>query len=418
MTWLSKKSLKRELDDLRRDHARAEEFITDILTYRAGEKLEESSSAGNPYRTRETLVAEIVLKYKGYSRWGNQLVQRIADTRSAFALGRGARARPLDSESDKPEAEFLKEFISMNGLDGSFAQQLGVEKELEGQVLLHIAPVFNNEDGIKIRASFVSWNDTHYEVEFKDGGYADILGVKWRDPASGETILLDPDEFVFMRFNAPANAREGVPNLSGLLVECEDIDKALRDWRAINRYFASPTPYFRTEDMAQARDLYEQLTDPKFNWKIGKVFTGPAEFSLVGMDAAGIDSIRQEIETKIKILAGGAGVPVQFLGFPEFMSSRATAENTMEPVELVALQERQSWKAGFRELYDKAIRMRNAYAPPSQTMLREGRVVPKIPFASSKQIDTLSKLYLPAFQAGALDHRAFLSLMPDSEEEY
>jgi len=416
MAWQSKRSLRREIDDLRHKHARAEEFITDILSWRAGEKLDESPGAGNPYRSREALVSEIVQKYKGYARWGNQLVQRLVDTRAAFALGRGVRAVPIDPESDQAEAAFLKEFITMNALDGSFAQQLGVEKELEGQVLLQIAPVFNSEDGIKINASFVSWNDTHYEVEFKDGGYKTILGVKWRDPITGAFAMLEPDQFVFMRFNAPANAQEGVPNLSGLLPECEDIDKALRDWRAINRYFASPTPYFRTDDMAQARDLYEQLTDPKFNWKIGKVFTGPAEFSIVGMDAAGVESIRLEIETKIKILAGGAGVPVQFLGFPEFMSNRATAQNTMEPVEAVGLQERQSWRAGFRELFDKSVRMRNTYAPASEPALREGRVIPKIPFASAAQIDTLSKLYLPAFQAGALDHRAFLSLLPETEE--
>lgn len=408
--------MKKELEELKREHRKAQEFITDILSYKAGEKVLDDGVGPNPYRSREKLVSALTEKYKGYARWGNQLVQRIVDTRAAFALGRGVKAVPAAPEDGTAELEFLKSFISYNRLDGDFAQQLGVQKELEGQVLLKLSPVF---DGARIpmtAVSVISWNDTHYEVVYSDFTCREIERVKWRDKVTGITIRLEPDELVFMKFNAPANSPEGVPTLSGLLVECEDIDRALRDWRTINRFFASPTPYFKTEDMAQAKDLYEQLSDPSLDWRVGKVFTGPADFSLVGMTDSGAQSLKLEIETKLKILAGGAGVPVQFLGFPEFMSNRATAENTMEPVEAVALQERQVWKAGLRELFDKAVRMRNEFAPATEAPLKEGAVLPEIPFATQSRIERLAKLYLPAFQAGAIDHKTFLSLLPDTDD--
>lgn len=408
--------MEKELNELKREHRKAQEFISDILSYKSGEKVLDDGVGPNPYRSREKLISALTEKYKGYARWGNQLVQRIVDTRAAFALGKGVKALPVDNDSAEAELEFVKSFISYNRLDGDFAQQLGVQKELEGQVLLKLSPVFNGAEVSMTAVSVISWNDTHYEVVYSDFTCREIERVKWRDNVTGVTIWLDPDELVFMKFNAPANSPEGVPTLSGLLVECEDIDRSLRDWRTINRLFASPTPYFKTEDMAQAKDLYEQLSDPTLDWRIGKVFTGPADFFLVGMTDSGAESLRLEIETKLKILAGGAGVPVQFLGFPEFMSNRATAENTMEPVEAVAIQERQVWKAGFRELFDKAIRMRNEFAPATAVPLREGVVIPQIPFATHARIERLAKLYLPAFAAGAIDHKTFLSLLPDADD--
>ena len=108
-------------------------------------------------------------------------------------------------------------------------------------------------------------------------------------------------------------------------------------------------------------------------------------------DFGPIESIQREIETKVKILAGGAGVPVQFLGFPEFMSNRATAENTMEPVALVSISEQRSWLGGFSELFDKAILLRNQLAATSSRRLETGRVAPNMRFVTSAQIERLTK---------------------------
>jgi len=201
------------------------------------------------------------------------------------------------------------------------------------------------------------------------------------------------------------------------LPEAEDIDLALRDWRKINRFFASPTPYFKTRDLLEAKDLYERLLAPGVDWKIGKVFAGPADFSLVSMSGEGADSLQREIETKIKILAGGAGVPVQFLGFPEFMSNRATAENTMEPVALVSISEQRSWLAGFQELFDKAVILRNRMAPAGAPPLTPGQVEPVIRFITQAQIDRLRELYLPLWQSGAIPLDTLLKLLPDVDPE-
>lgn len=391
--------------------ARTQEYLTDILTYKAGEKMTSLAPSANPYQSREKLVAELVNKYKGYARSGNQLIQRIVDTRAAFAMAAGLSARLLDPQQGAAELEFIRGLIRMNQLDGQFGQSLAVEKELEGQVLL-VLEYQPEADSVLLR--FISWNDTHYEIAYSDQSYTSIESITYENQ-DGETVAIPPSSAVFIKFNSRIHSREGVPTLSGLLPEAEDIDYALRDWRRLNRYFASPTPYFKTRDIQEAKDLYDRLLAPGVDWRIGKVFAGPAEFSLVGMNDAGYDSIQREIETKVKILAGGAGVPVQFLGFPEFMSNRATAENTMEPVALVSIAEQRSWLGGFAELFDKAVALRNLQAPAGSARLSPGKVAPVMRFVTSAQIERLVTLYLPLWQSGAISLEALLKLLPDVE---
>jgi len=409
---LGGKKSKERVKELELKLARAEEFITDILTFKAGEKVSSIKTAANPYASREKLVAELVKKYKGYASSGNQLVQRIVDTRAAFTMANGLSARMTRPGRGARELEFIRRLIRENQLDGQFGQQLAVEKELEGQVLLVLDRPAEPEPP---RVRFISWNDTHYQVNYADESYAEIRSISY-ESEDGKTVSLPPERSVFIKFNARIHSREGVPTLSGLLPEAEDIDLALRDWRKINRFFASPTPYFKTRDILEAKDLYDRLLAPGVDWKIGKVFAGPAEFSLVSMSGEGADSLQREIETKIKILAGGAGVPVQFLGFPEFMSNRATAENTMEPVALVSISEQRSWLAGFLELFDKAIILRNRMAP-DQDPLRNGRVEPVIRFITQAQIDRLRELYLPLWRSGAIPLETLVKLLPDVDPE-
>ena len=407
--------LKKRIEELEIKLAKSQEYITDVLTFQAGEKALSLSASPNPYDTREKLIEELVKKYKGYARFGNQLVQRIVDTRAALAMAGGLKAVAQDPRGCARELALIQDMIRLNELDGQFGQSLAVEKELEGQVLLLLEW---DAEAANVRLRFLSWNDTRYEVDYDDALYSRILRIRYRqpdDPAGkrGE-VVIPAERAVLIKFNARIHSREGIPTLSGLLVEAEDIDKALRDWRQINRYFASPTPYFHTADLQEAKDLYDRLLSPGVNWKIGKVFAGPAEFSLVNMDNAGVESLRQEIETKIKILAGGSGVPVQFLGFPEFMSNRATAENTMEPVALVSIAEQRSWIGGFQELFDKVIALRNQQAG---TLCQRGKIEPRMKFITQAQVDRLSALYLPLWEKGAISLKTLLGLLPDVDPE-
>ena len=416
MGILGKSRQRKRVEELELSLRKSQEYITDILTYRAGEKTTNFSAALNPYDTREKLVSELVRKYKGLAGSGSQLVQRIVDTRAAFTMAGGLKVVARDP-GHSGELSFIRDLVELSELDGQFGQQLAVEKELEGQVLLVIDwdPEIEN-----IRIKFLSWNDTHYEVQYQNSFYSKIDKIAYtgRDENGEEDeIEIPSSQAVFIKFNARINSREGVPTLSGLLQEVDDIDHALRDWRKLNQYFASLTPYFKTSDMQEAKELYDQLLSPGINWRIGKVFAGPAEFSLVEMNGSGAESIRREIETKIKIVAGGAGVPVQFLGFPEFMSNRATADNMMEPVALISGSEQRSWQKGFKELFDKAIALRNEMVSPLEKQLEPGVIDPKMKFITQAQVERLIQLYYPLWQSGGINLKTLLGLLPDIDGE-
>jgi len=110
-------------------------------------------------------------------------------------------------------------------------------------------------------------------------------------------------------------------------------------------------------------------------------------------------------------------VPVQFLGFPEFMSNRATAENTMEPVALVSISEQRSWLGGFDELFNKAILLKNQASPRGSERLAPKKVTPIMRFVTRAQIERLRDLYLPLWQSGAISQETLLRLLPDVDTE-
>ena len=99
------------------------------------------------------------------------------------------------------------------------------------------------------------------------------------------------------------------------------------------------------------------------------------------------------------------------------MSNRATAENTMEPVAVVSISEQRSWRQGFKELFDKAIALRNEMVSPAAKPLRAGAIEPKMNFVTQAQVDRLVQLYYPLWQSGAISLKTLLGLLPDIDPE-
>jgi hypothetical protein len=368
----------------------------------------------NRYTERAAIIGEIIRKYRGVAERGNQLVGRIIDTRAAFALGAGIgcqQRKEVESGDCHAELDFIRRFLELNGLDGGTAQQLSREKEFEGQLCLVLA---NDSEADNVSAEVLSWFDTRYEINLDPRRYSRVINLIYGAGDPERRVALPPERFVFFRFNNRINSAEGVPNLAGLLTECESLDRALTDWRSINHYFASPTPFFRCSDAEQAKDLQARLAGA--NWKIGKALAANADFSFVGIDSAGVESLQHEIETLVKVISAGSGVPVQYLGFPEFMSNRSTAENTLEPVSLVAQSEQQSWRSGFAELFDKAIEIHNRATGGA---LRPGLIQPSFSFANSRQLQLVEKIYMPLLLESKISLETFLGLLPgvDAQRE-
>jgi hypothetical protein len=360
---------------------------------------------------RKSIVEAIAAKYRGQATYGTDLVQRIVNYRAGMITGGGMKPKIISSamgNEGQNELDFIKEFMEINNLYDFKDQQLGVEKEIEGQILLHLRWDPSRQMSV---VYYYPWSSTDYDVILN----ADFTfrSASWQD--GDQPIVVTEDDTAFLKFNSRLSEPNGWPILAGNLQNTDNISKALVDWREINRLFASPTPYFHTDDMREAADLLAYLQT--INWKVGKALAGPADMDMKSMAGQGIESLKQELETNLKLLSGGTDVPVQFLGFPEFMTNRATADNTMEPIGVSTTSEQAIWISGMQLIFDLAIRMRNEQVEASAVMLNEGLVEPMIAFVTERQIQRIQDLYLPLWEKRGLTLRTLLEMLPDIPED-
>lgn len=359
------------------------------------------------YKSYASQVSELAEMYECKATWGNQIARNVIDVRAAFIIANG-----IQVTGEKRELEFIKAFIAHNNLDEEVPQNLAREAEIEGKFLARLIP--NAEAaGVKrrgmIEMRFVPWTAHKYTIVAKADDYNVFERAKYQVNQTGKDVNLDPSEFVYARFGGRTHkVNDTPPKIGGAIHEIKNLDRALQDWRAINHYFASPTPYFKCETKEQAQAMQKSLGD--IQWKIGKVLCGTADFSMVGIDDAGWESLKEEIITQAKIISGTTGVPVHFLGLPDLMSNRATAENLMELVSASTLKERRIWVGAYEEMFSKALAMANEHF---QGGFDSKAVEVSIPFITQAHMDELSATWLPLYTSSAISLETFLSKVPD-----
>jgi hypothetical protein len=125
-----------------------------------------------------------------------------------------------------------------------------------------------------------------------------------------------------------------------------------------------------------------------------------------------------EIITLAKIISGTTGVPVHFLGLPDLLSNRATADNLMELVWASTVKERETWNSAYTEILKKAIDKWNANNK-GPTKLRNDVLRIEIQEVSSEQWTHLEKVFIPLLLAGKVSLEYVLSQIPnlDMQEE-
>ncbi|MFA5186629.1 MAG: hypothetical protein WC551_09155 [Patescibacteria group bacterium] len=392
--------------------------------------LEETDSAhyiGSKYRTYDSQVTELAKKYDGTADWGALTAKNIIDVRTAFITGTGvvAKVREGFDGDAKRELEFIRRFMRFNEIDGKKPQLWGTEAEIEGKVLLRLKPVIDPIDsGGNIRVIHTPWRYYKYEIlpnepdfdHFIRAYYAgsatvaasQIPGASTTPPITA--FNLTEPYFVYARFGGnPYKVNLTPPKTAFVLRHVEDLDKELWDWRKINHLFAAPTPWFNCEDPDVARQLNEHITQK--NWRIGKaIVTAHTEFDLVCAKGEGYESIRKAIESDIQVISGTTGVPVHFLGHPELLSNRSTADTLLQLIELSTDKERDIWEATYTELFRKSMVMFN---DSFSNNLDPDAIVAHLPVTSTANLVFVEKVYLPMYLAGALSLETLLSYLTD-----
>lgn len=377
-----------------------------VTSYKTGMQ-DVNSYAGNPYPQYEQQVAALNLAYLGKAKWGSHTVKTLVDIRSAFAIANGIEPVSAfgDDEDVRKELDYIKAFMKWNNLDMEGVQDWARESELEGKALIRLS---KNGKGM-IDARFISFAANSYHIESDPEDYAKYVKATYNTNKSGMPVALEPSEFVYKRFGGRVSlVNETPPKLGSLLWSIENLDRAMYDWRKANTYFAFPTPYFKTETESQAKNLLDALR--QMQWKVGQFIVGTGEFNMVGMPAENIDSLEREIVNHTKVISGGSGVPVHFLGYPELMSNRSTAENMMEMLFGATNRERQVWIGAFNEMFEKVLVMAGRGFNPKA-------VKASLSEMSSTRIAEIASMWLPLHDKGVISRQTLIERVPGVDAE-
>lgn len=396
------------------------------------------------FRRRLRALWEIRRKYQARAEWGNQPVRSIIRYRSGVVFPKGLSAKlrqmaPEDTETGQAPTEaenlqgteeltFVEKFIKDNSLGGSGASKRARTKDLEGQIASVLRPVMmkdENDDEVLdfIALDTLSFLDTSYKVEYNTiGGFEnENAGIKeivftWTNEEGREQEETVPGErAIFMTADGLTNGKEGVSPFQGILTEIDDADKTLADMREGNQYFAKPTPVFEAKDREEAERINKLMNDndttrAKLRLTHWKVIAG--KFSLVSRDASGFLPLEKELTRKMQIIAMAVQVPIQHLGFPDVLGTQAGAENQMEPVSNFASEEQEMWIEYYQEVFDKAIALRNEVTKADADKLIAGLVEPVIPSTTTKEIEILKDIKLPAVGVKAYPRKALMAEIP------
>ncbi len=372
-----------------------------------------NTTSTSTYTTRDSQITAVRKKYQGIADNGNALLQRLINLRVAFSvpnrlfLTKNSNIKATEQEV-KDTKEFLNNFMALNNLDGKLPRDLAIEAELQGQVAIQI--VWDPKAKFP-RLKYYPWKSVGYTIK-PTTQYLINSRLIFTGTINAIEKKFQDEEFVFIAFNDELNANIGYPTCGGILIEIENITKDIDDWRKLNHLFAHPTPHFKCETQEEADAINARITAK--GWKVGTAIASNADFQLKGPTGAEGNLLMLSIQTCAKIISGHTGLGIHFLGFPNVMSNRATAESIGEPTEVVLHSEITSWHTFYAEMFRKAINIRNKKLNKA---LRNNIVLPKIVPITDRQWKTIEKIFMPILDKGWISHETFLDKLPDIDTD-
>ena len=321
-------SQRGQVTKLRNEVQRLNHLVQDNLML---ETAREQTYKANEYPTYSSAVAAIVEKYNGTADWGVLQVGNIIDLRAAFIIGEGIKVvKKKGVEGGEEELKWANEFLEYNDLDEEVPQSYAVEAEIEGKIALKLAPVeikVKNKEGkevddFQVSVRYISWTDKDYKITAAPQDYLDYQELTWQPKNKSEPEVLKAKNFVYKKFGGRiSDPNDAAPKIMKCLTQVDDLSKALRDWREIDRIFAGPILGVECATKDDVRTSREALADK--NWKLKKLFISTAKLYYAQFDIKGVESVENEITTLAKMVSGTTGVPVHFLGFTDISGRKS-----------------------------------------------------------------------------------------------
>lgn len=345
-------------------------------------------------------------KFHNLDPLGADICSAVIRLRTAFIKGAGIKVVNKTARPGNRTYKWFKEFLERNKVNTTFLSNVILGGEFEGKALIVLK---KRKDQIELR--YIPYHGFNYSVNVSPKDYMEIENVKYSvDGAPQVTVL--PSQMVFIKLGGDVdNYDETYPRLGTMLSDFEAFSMALANWRKTNRICASPTPHIDFEDEATARQFLEdqKSTEEGMRWKIGQLLvTANATFEMVNAGKESQESLENEILTRGKVISAGTGIPVHFIGLPELMSNRSTADNLRDLISVSIQYERATYLAAMLELKDKVIGMANDMGEA----LNKDDITIEMPFVGQQELENLKDIFLPLRNSSAISTRTFLKHVP------
>ena len=377
---------------------------TDITTGTDSTSVKSYVGTPSKYNSYPKQVAELGRMYANTANWGCMIEKNVIDMRTAFSVGEGIKVKKRKKFEGSAEKElaWVKGFMEFNNLDKEMPQDYAKEAEIDGKILFRL---FLAKKAKNIRVVHTSWRKYNYTITTPDYDYFNYINAKYEGNNEPRVSFnIGAPFFVYKRFGGnAAEVNIAPPKTAFVIREMIDLDKAIVDWRKINRLFSAPTPVITCPDKQTAKEVQEWVDGS--NWRIGMllILGGlDVKFELVGWKGDGCTTLQFETQALVKTISGTTGIPVHFLGYPELLSNRDTAENLIKLIALSTDKERHTWEGAYEELFQKSMVFYNTIFKTNlnpmafevkieEVKLLEGvsnAPVPQRPASASSQSDT------------------------------
>ena len=339
----------------------------------------------NNYKTYASQVQQAYRMFNAEVDYGAEFMRGIVETRVAFISGEGLSV----SAKNAAVRKYIEKFLKLNHLNGSRLMQISEVGELEGKALLILTP---NKLKQYARVNVFSWYENNYTVEKKAG---EFYRAVYREQDTDKEKEIGNTNATYIKLGGSWRDLNLTPSkLHTILTQIENASRAGYDLRKNSHHFGKITPYWKTENGAEAKSINNDVASE--NWKVGIGYAGTAQFSYVEPSGSSVGVIEKDLLLSLKAISSTTGIPLHWLAWPELMSNRATAENMFEAISAATRKERLLYAEGFHNLIDQSMRMAVDSGFEDVSIIGDFDVY--LPVISVTLIKQLSETWLPLQQ--------------------
>lgn len=388
----------------------------------------------NLYMDYCSQISQVIQMKTGGTEYGSWVLNTVINFLSAFILGENAIPYYTGTDDEERESfnEWVREFLTFNNTYNGTFRPVIIEAVSFGRAVssLKLATKTNGQQGVKL------WNISQEQDQYdilNEKGEPNIPFFFWSPELDSWQIKLNDsnakdstqqtlnsinDNLQLLNFSLVADVNQPSYKPHFVLTEIENMDRALKDIRALNDKGARITPVWEVSTDNEYNKLTAVLK--KIKWKIGQGVVGTGKFHYEVADTGkAVKGLLQEFEMNGQSVSATCNIPVHYIALTTLMSNRSTAETLYDVILHGTANEREKLKDYLKDMYIKAQQMYiDSVEGSTLTKLVTDFTVP-IEVIDKSRFKEMVESYAILYQNGVIGKTGFRKIVPnvDPKEE-